>query len=978
MTLVTADELNDFASHELSRRLLPRLVGRLLADETGVVNLDMPTGVWRPGWDGIVGDAPGSLFVPRGASGWEFSNDKSPVSAANTNLSKRTENPEGLDPAGTTFVFATMRHWKAKRAWKQQATSDGPWKGVWVLDSDDLAQWLEANPRLHRWITKLIRGHQRSGVCSSDLPPDLTNFVGRELELEAIAEHLDGGKGPRSAVIWGQPGSGKTSLAVRAGHMLRDHFPDGCFYIDVAAAGSPDRAALQTTMLRRLGYDNSDLPERDDAIASTYLAETHHRIFIVVLDNVTSEEQARALMPGDSDSLLLIASRSRLSGLDNVQRVKARPFSPAEGISVISRERGLPLSGDDEEAARRIVRLCGGLPLAVRIAARMAARTPGWNLDRLVGRLESEESRINRLRVGDVAVRTVFNSAYEALPPGHQRILRHACSLPGTTFTAALLGVAVEESPDNVDDVLDELVDGALVSAHNHTGCYRVHDLLAIFAYERFKIDEDPGRQEEVNERVLAWLLDGMSTARGQVWNIPLPIHGMLPESPRPAAPAEALRWLDTHYLNIFSAISGCHAAGNYNFALTFVLAIADHCELRGLWRDLNYLVTIARDCLVSVEKKGTANTPVFKACDASVSHLEIKVAWGLGEFERALELADASLKTALDANTRGHALLMRAQILRSLDRAEEAIQDNREARTLFDSDEGDEVGLNLALHNLGATLSEAGDPEAAIPHLIHEMKACLAQGDRLGAAHTMNTLAIARMRLGDVEEAEKLLRDSIEISVEYGDFIRAGHAYNDLGLLMFADSRFEEAYACHLQDLEYCHILADDRGAQQAMLRIADNLLEIDDDRAREALPLTATVGRYALGNDDRELQAAVAAVMGKAGYMVGNFDQADDCYGAAAAIYSSRHDYEALVGTRAAQLTHAAAAGRISHVEPAVRELLDELAEAGQPLFQAVLTGSLAQALATVGDDDGVQQLISDAAALMDSTPLKRWLED
>lgn len=974
MTLVTADEINEFASHEDSRRLLPRIIGRLIADEAGVVGADIPTGVWRHGYDGIVDDAPGSPFVPPGSSVWEFSNEKAPNKVANRNLVKRTAEPQGVDPESATFVFVTMRHWKAKREWKQRV-KHGPWKDVAALDSDDLARWLEANPRIHGWATRLIRGYQRSAVASSDLPADPANFVGRKNELETLAEHAKAGHRPRAALIWGLAGSGKTSLAVRAAHEMRDHFPDGCYYVDVAALGSTDPTALQTTMLKRLGFSDSDLPDGDDAIASAYRSEAHSRVFVVVLDNASSEDQARALVPGDSESLLMITSRSRLAGLDNVRRLETQPLNPSEGAKLIGKERGRPLSGSDIQTARRIVKLCGGLPLAVRIAARMAERTSGWNLDRVAARLDAEESRIRRLHAGDVAVQSVFNSAYEALPSSHKRVFRHACTLPGPTFTVGLLTASCTEDGEDIEDVLDDLVDSALLTTHHQTDCYQIHDLLRIFGQEQFVQDEKPDRKVEVSNRVIDWLLEGAGAARRQIWSLDKMMPSPPPQPDHPADPATAREWLDNHYANIVGVALRCHARGSHALAVTFVVMIADYSELRGLWRDLNHLAAVARASLTAIREK--ANPMIYAGFDASVSLLEVKVAWGLRDFNAALDLANTALENTTDPNRRGHALLTRSMVFRSLHRTDEAIQDIKEAQALFEGDTADEVSRNLALHNLGAALSEAGDPQAAITHLGSELEACIANEDQIGTARTMNTLALAKMRVGDVEEAERLLRKSIAISLEHNVLTHAGYAYNDLGLLLFTQSRFEEAYECHVQDLTYCDLLDDQQGLQQALLGIAHTLIELDNDRIDEVIAIADTVAEYALEHDEPNLRAAVSAVRGKADYAVGNFERADDCYAAAAKIYNSHRQYEELVGIRADQLVRAADAGRISKVEPVVRELLEELARAGQPHFQAMLTAGLAEALASVGDDDAVRQLLCDSTELLESTPLQKWLD-
>jgi tetratricopeptide (TPR) repeat protein len=969
MSLATPDDLNAFATTESSRRLLPRLVARMLGSEPGVVGVDMPTGVWRPGWDGVVTDAPGSDFIPSGQSAWELSNAKSPAAAADENMRKRTLDSEGLDPMDTTFVFVTMRHWKSKRSWQQKALAGGDWKNVAVRDSEDLFRWLEANPTIHRWVTK----HVRAASCTrppTNIPLDVSNFVGRSAELEKIQSMAASMSSPRAGVIWGPPGSGKTSLAVRAGHALAEFFPDGCYWVEAGSATSDDACALQRAVLRRLGYADEDMPRDPVHVAETYRAETADRILLIILDNASTEAQVRALLPGGTDSLLLTTSRSRLAGLDDAIRIEAVSLSPSEGVQVLSRYRDTPLAGHDLDAAHRLVRLCDGLPLALQIAARMAARRPAWSLDHLADRLASETDRISRLHVGDIAVRSVFASAYDTLPEPQKRAFRRASALPGTTFTAALLRAADGDVLD-VEEVLDDLIDQALVVSDSRPGLYRIHDLLRLFGREKFATEEVSAQQEQVETRVARWLLEGATATHHVVW-VPPTMPGVeMPEASFDAR--QALVWWDTHYANLMALVEKFHAARDYNVALTALITIASYCELRRFWNDLEHLAVIGRRALEAVAAKGTANPPVFDRVNFAVTLIESKTASGLRDFDQALELTDQAHRLAAtsgDRSQQGHALLMRSQVLRSTGRHEEALDAISEAQAFF-AQADDEHGRNLTLHNLGALLNDVGNPSAGIDHLVRELAECKKRGDLLGAAHTMNTLALAKMRLGKINEAEVLLRDCIEICRDHNDIARAGDALNDLGLLLYAKGDFDEAQQCHLEDAVYCQHLADNLGKQKALLRVAHTFLETAPNRVRDSLKIIRACAEYALDNGERDLQAATLMVLGEFGYVTGNYDHADGNYSEGARIYQSIGSINALVDTRIIQLRRASVAKRTTLIEPIIRELIDD-ADAIGPFQQARLIAELIQARRLEGIEDSEIELMDRVTALVPSLGL------
>lgn len=160
--LVDATDLDAWAERRDAQELLPRLVRALLHATPGVSRISVRAGegVGVPGWDGRADGGPGTGCVPAGPSGWEMGTGADPRAKAQSDYRKRTENPEGVDPQGTTFVFVTMRRWGAKGhkddkdAWVQEKRAAHEWKDVVALDADDLEGWLEGSPAVHIWLSE--------------------------------------------------------------------------------------------------------------------------------------------------------------------------------------------------------------------------------------------------------------------------------------------------------------------------------------------------------------------------------------------------------------------------------------------------------------------------------------------------------------------------------------------------------------------------------------------------------------------------------------------------------------------------------------------------------------------------------------------------------------------------------------------------------------------------------------------------------
>ena len=151
---------------------LPALIRRLILATVPTPSLiDMPSGssVWKPGWDGLLEIESGNAWAPSGKSAWEFSAGNDPQSKANENYKKRTDDPLGVDPESSAFVFVSPRSWTGKRDWIANQLGEGAWADVRAYDADDLATWLEQASNVAQWFARLIGKLPDSGfVCLDD------------------------------------------------------------------------------------------------------------------------------------------------------------------------------------------------------------------------------------------------------------------------------------------------------------------------------------------------------------------------------------------------------------------------------------------------------------------------------------------------------------------------------------------------------------------------------------------------------------------------------------------------------------------------------------------------------------------------------------------------------------------------------------------------------------------------------------------
>jgi hypothetical protein len=158
--LLTATQLVNWADERRSQDTLPLLIARLLLATVDPIEIDFASGdsVNRPGYDGILRVVDGAALVPSGQSVWELGTGQTPSTKANEDYKSRTESPEGVIPAETTFVFVTPRRWQSKSEWADEKRAEKRWLDVRAMDAVDLEQWLDRCHAVAAWGRRQIVG----------------------------------------------------------------------------------------------------------------------------------------------------------------------------------------------------------------------------------------------------------------------------------------------------------------------------------------------------------------------------------------------------------------------------------------------------------------------------------------------------------------------------------------------------------------------------------------------------------------------------------------------------------------------------------------------------------------------------------------------------------------------------------------------------------------------------------------------------
>ncbi|GGO62674.1 AfsR/SARP family transcriptional regulator [Nonomuraea cavernae] len=333
-----------------------------------------------------------------------------------------------------------------------------------------------------------------TGICL--LPADIADFVGRETETRDLVAALDGGRAaPAIVTVSGPPGVGKSTLAVHVAHLVRERYPDGQLFVRLhdASASPRDPSDLLAELLRALGVDSAGVPSSTEERAAMYRARIADRAVLVLLDDAAGEAQVQPLIPGTPRSAVLLTSRGPLSAMPGAITYALDVPPPADAHDLLAGVAGASRVASDPESAEAILRACGRLPLALRIAgARLVAR-PAWPLAELARRL-ADASALNELHAGHLDVRATFEASYATLSAPARRAFRLLGSVAADGVAAWMVAALADATAYDVDGSLEELAVAGLITAGEADAAarprYRMHDLLRGFAAELFLAEE--------------------------------------------------------------------------------------------------------------------------------------------------------------------------------------------------------------------------------------------------------------------------------------------------------------------------------------------------------------------------------------------------------------------------------------------------------------------------------------------------------
>lgn len=629
----------------------------------------------------------------------------------------------------------------------------------------------------------------------------------------------------RIIILSGTPGIGRRATARQWAHStaLAQLFPGGEVHLDFAAYLDRDRpgtgvAAALADVLGALGADRQWPGASVDALAGRYRSLTFEREpMLVLLEGVTSAAQVRPLVPNRAGSVVVVAGDRELTdlvALGGAALIRLEPLSTEAGTQVLA-----CLCGQDRVAAApgataRLVELCGGLPLALRLAAARLHVEPHLSVSEYVAELEDEAVRLEGFALAEESLLTLqLSRVVERLPPSTRELYRTLGLMPLRAFTTQLALAATDGVQRQVAADLRLLRDNSLL-LQDEAGRYRFHDLVRLHARTLAEAERDLAAHDPaavVTRRLVAHLLPTVGFAdraatgsRTRTYDLESLLAGRPdPFAPAPDPKAAALAWLESERGNLMALLRAAAAdggldvetaqlaemstalflnrrylhdwieAGRLGAAAAARIGAADaEARLRSLLsRPLcdQGEFTEARselDRALSLVEQGEPSVLRASVWEFHGRYLNIVRPEAAGEaYARALELNEAL------GERRGAALVVffLGENLERLGRFDEALATLDRARSMFDDLHDARMAARVALAT-GRVHVGLGDPDRAVQVLEHAANSLAAQGAAYYEAQARDLLGGLLLDHGEREPGLAQLERAVTIYAASGD----------------------------------------------------------------------------------------------------------------------------------------------------------------------------------------------------------------
>ncbi|HKT04181.1 MAG TPA: tetratricopeptide repeat protein, partial [Rugosimonospora sp.] len=598
----------------------------------------------------------------------------------------------------------------------------------------------------------------------------------------------------------------KTTLAVQWAHRMADRFPDGQLYVNLRGY-DPEQpvssADALARFLRAFGVAGQDIALDQDERAAQYRSALAGRRVLVVLDNAGSVDQVRPLLPGTATCLTVVTSCDSLAGLvalDGAHRLILDLLPARDAIALLRRLIGARVAAEPVAAAE-LAEQCARLPLALRVAAELAAIHPDTSLARLVDELADQRHRLDLLdSAGDVrtATRSVFSWSYHGLPEPAARTFRLLGCHPGPGFDTYAVAALADTPVQQARRLCTLLARAHLVQADG-PGRYTSHDLLRAYATDLAETEDGPSARRAARGRLFDYYLAAAAAAMDVLH--PAEVHKRPRVAPAgtpvpPLSDADtARRWLDAERSNLVAVCVHAATHGWPRHTVQLSQTVFRYLDLCGHHTEALTIHTHARQ---AAQQDGD------RPGEARALNNLAAVYWWRAQFRQAAGYYEQAADIFHDSGDRGGEADARTNlgfVHRILGELTRSVRNNLRALTLH-RETDNAIGQARTLTHLGVIDMMLGQLSRAAGYHEQALTLCRANGYTNVEADALDNLGQVHQRQGDLALAAAEHERALALYRHNGSRAGEASALTNLGTVLRLRGALAPAIEYHEQAL--------------------------------------------------------------------------------------------------------------------------------------------------------------------------------
>jgi len=543
------------------------------------------------------------------------------------------------------------------------------------------------------------------------LPAPPRDFTGRREEIEELLREME--NGVAISGLRGLGGVGKTALALKLADIVKSRYPDAQFYLDLKGVSErPLTPADAMAHVCRAYHPEAKLPDQEAELSALYNSVLHGKRALLLMDNAKDRAQVEPLIP-PAGCALIVTSRQHftLPGLYERDLDSLPQTDASELLLKIAQRIG--------NHADEIARLCGRLPLALRVAASAIAERKNLSPADYARRLSDEKQRLSHLKEVDAAL----SVSCEMIGEERFALWRKLAVFP-STFDDSAAAAVWEMEAEAAKNGLGDLLTYSLIEYDEEAGRYSLHDLARIFA------------------------------------------NGRLPDGERDLAK----RRHALHYCRVLKQANESYLQGGVAATLGLAMFDIERQDIEAGWA-----WAAAED-----ERDEQASQLCMDYPNGGLYVLDLR--HHPRERIRWLEVMLEAARRLKHRSSEGHALGNLGNAYEDLGETAKAIRYYEQVLAIA-RETGDRQGEGNAMGNLGIAYRTLGETRKAIEHHEQQLAIARETDDRRGEGGGLGNLGNAYFNLGEMRKAIEYYEQHLAIARETGDRRGEGRALGNLGI---------------------------------------------------------------------------------------------------------------------------------------------------------------------------------------------------